>query len=367
MARNVRTPSPPPTLPESSQRAAEGEKVWALLSSFLKHRAPNTQRTYLGILEEWCEFLGAEAGSPQAAHLLLRATEVEAARYRHWLERRPGERPRAARAVSAGTALSTTRVQQEPRDGMQHTQSNATIAKKFAALRRMYRALMAHDLGIRHNPFDVDRTPPPARESGRKRPTEMVDFSLVTQVLEMADPSEPKGLRDRAILSVLFGGGLRRSEVRALRIADVRRSARGTLYLYLRATKAQRDAQQALPRWAAESVEQLVAQRRAEGAKDGDYLFVSYRGRGGRTLSAAPISTSGIYNLFKRYCKLAGAGEFCTPHSARATAITRLLAQGIPHREVQEFSRHASVQMVELYDKRRLSVEENPAHDLEYD
>ena len=54
-------------------------------------------------------------------------------------------------------------------------------------------------------------------------------------------------------------------------------------------------------------------------------------------------------------------------HSARATAITRLLAEGIPHREVQEFSRHASIQMVELYDKRRIGVDKNPGRGLDYD
>jgi integrase len=74
-----------------------------------------------------------------------------------------------------------------------------------------------------------------------------------------------------------------------------------------------------------------------------------------------------LYRLFKHYCEKAGATQFLTPHSARATAITKLLADGIPHREVQEFSRHSSIQMVELYDKRRLTVEENPGKELDYE
>ncbi len=55
-----------------------------------------------------------------------------------------------------------------------------------------------------------------------------------------------------------------------------------------------------------------------------------------------------------------------SPHSARATAITKLLDSGFSHRDVQEFSRHASVQMVEIYDKRRLQVDESPAKKLEF-
>jgi integrase len=55
-----------------------------------------------------------------------------------------------------------------------------------------------------------------------------------------------------------------------------------------------------------------------------------------------------------------------SPTCARATAITKLLADGIPHRQVQEFSRHASIQMVEWYDKRRFSVDENVGVGFEY-
>jgi integrase len=99
---------------------------------------------------------------------------------------------------------------------------------------------------------------------------------------------------------------------------------------------------------------------------DGDYLFIGFTGKGGQTITTKPMSDTGLYLLFKQYCMAAGAGMHATPHSARATAITKLLADGIPHREVQEFSRHSSIQMVEWYDKRRFSVEESPAKELSY-
>jgi integrase len=245
--------------------------------------------------------------------------------------------------------------------------SNATIAKKFAALRRIYRMLIGAGLGITENPFDTDRVPPPPKDAGRKRPTEMVDFDLVNQVIEGADPGTPKGLRDKAILCALFGGGLRRSEVAALRVGDVRRSRNGTTYLYLRSTKAKRDAEQALPPWAAKVIVALAEARLHDGAGPADYLFISYQGQGGKAAMNEAVSASGIYKLFKHYCALAGAGPYLTPHSARATAITRLLAAGIPHRQVQEFSRHSSIQMVEVYDKRRIGVDENPGIELSYE
>jgi integrase len=195
----------------------------------------------------------------------------------------------------------------------------------------------------------------------------MLDFKLVKRIVDSADPRTPRGLRDRAILAIFFGGGLRRGEVRNLRIGDVRHTRGGTTFLYLRSTKARRDAEQALPTWAATIVNELVKVRTRSGAGPSEYLFVGYTGRGGAKQTDRPISTVAIYELFKAYCAKAGAGEFVTPHSARATAITKLLADGVPHRKVQEFSRHSSVQMVELYDKRRLGVEDNPGKDLDYE
>ena len=349
----------------SQDRAPDA--VWVRLSAFLSTRAKNTQETYLGVLKEWCAFLGVEPGTPAASRKLLAASDLHAIAYRAWLKRQPGMRPRMRRSESASKALATEVRRAEKRDGLQATQSNATIWKKFAALRRMYRVLIAANLGLAENPFDRDRVPPPSKESGRKRPTEMLDFEVVREVLELPDARTPKGLRDAAILATLFGGGLRRSEAAGIRVGDVKRSASGTAYVYLRATKARKDAAQALPAWAAKPVLALCAARKREGASDADYLFVSYRGRGGASPApGAPVSHSGIYRLFKQYCMRAGARGHVSPHSARATAITKLLSDGVPHRLVQEFSRHSSVQMVEVYDKRRIGVDENPAVGLDY-
>lgn len=357
----------------SEKRRSHGQdfaSVWLRLSAFLSTRSPTTQATYKGILLEWCEFLGAKAGTPEGAKKLLGATDLHAIGFRSWLEKRPGIRPRSERRSGSSKlrAVSTEKRSSfgKKKEGLENTQSNATIWKKFAALRRMYRVLIACGAGITENPFDRDRVPPPSKEAGRKRPTEMISFELVSEIIQTPDISTAKGLQDRAILSCLFGGGLRRSEVAGLRIGDIKASRAGTIFLYLRSTKAKKDAEQALPKWAAQSVLDVREQRKREGALDGDYLFVSYRGRGGAVPTNEPMSHSGIYKLFKHYCTVAGAGAFVSPHSARATAITKLLDDGVSHRLVQEFSRHSSIQMVELYDKRRIGVDENPGKYLKF-
>lgn len=356
-----------PIISASAKGDNSDSHVWLRISAFLSLKALNTQRTYSSVIDEWCNFLGAPAGSKKSSSLILSAKDINAIAYRAWLEKQIGQQPRILKTESKTNLPSKGNFSRTKRDGLQSTLSNSTIRKKIAALRRIYRMLIAADLGIRKNPFDSDSLPPPPANSGQKRPTEMMDYKLVKKVVEAPKLDGVKGLRDRTALAVLFGGGLRRSEVVNIRIGDVKETRRGTLFLRLRATKAKKDADQALPNWAANYVRQLLKQRQNENATDGDFLFISYRGKAGRIATREGLSDSGLYKLFKHYCKKVGAGAFLSPHSARATAITKLLDDGIGHREVQEFSRHSSVQMVEAYDKRRIGVDENPARALDYE
>ena len=71
----------------------QADHLWLRISSFLDQKSPNTQRTYAGIIREWCSFLGAEAGSEQAAALMLKATDLHAMGYKKWLEEQPGQKP----------------------------------------------------------------------------------------------------------------------------------------------------------------------------------------------------------------------------------------------------------------------------------
>lgn len=356
---------------ELETRVKGPARLWIRITAFLSLKTPNTRKTYTGIIAEWCSFLGTQVGTEEAARKILAASDLHAMAYRRWLESRPGEKPRALRKIKGSPSREVTLRKrssnsEQKKSGLEDTQSNATISKKFAALRRIYRMLIAADLGVLENPFDVDKVPPPAKEAGRKRPTEMVSFDRVMDIIYSPPEETEKGIRDRAILASLFGGGIRRSELINLRIDDVRRTHKGTLYLYLRNTKGKKDAEQALPAWAADLVDRHLAIRKAAGAGPADFLFTGYIGQAGITATSEPISESGVYHLFRKYCSLGGGGSFLTPHSARATAITKLLEDGLSHREVQEFSRHASVQMVEVYDKRRYGIEQNPAKGLDF-
>ncbi|RMD86971.1 MAG: hypothetical protein D6808_02285 [Candidatus Dadabacteria bacterium] len=341
-------------------------RLWTHVAAFLSMKSTNTRKTYIPILKEWNMFISGEEMGLWAEKAFLNATEIDAIKYINWLRSRPGQSPRLKSSESDKEMPAIVGERPLSRDGTQYTLTNSTIRKKIAALRRIYRVAISAGLYNKPNPFASESVKLPSAQSGQKRPTEMVDFNMVSKIISLPDEDTPKGLRDKAILAVLFGGGLRRSEAAALRIGDVRKTAKGTVYLVLRSTKSGKDANQALPPWAAKIVLRQVSERLQRGAKSGDYLFVSFRGKGGSVETKAPISHSGIYKLFKRYCHAAGIKNFVSPHSARATSITKLLDEGLSHREVLEFSRHSSIQMVEIYDKRRYSVDESPAKKLDF-
>ncbi len=339
-------------------------EVWIRISAFLSLKSPNTQRTYVGIVKEWVNFLGGSVGTDLGADLILKATDLHAISYKHFLENKKGQAPRVQTSESVRDVSTKLRVN-EKKLGTSYNLTTATIVKKFTALRRIYKMLISANL-CTLNPFNTDKVPINSKKSGQKRPTEMVAFDLVKKLINTPDENTPQGLRDKLILSLLFAGGLRRSEVANLIIDDIRESEGGTFYLKLRATKSGEDFEQALPLWCSGTLIEYLEFRKKEGALSGDKLFMGFSGKNQTKSNNKPLTTSGIYRLFKNYCKKAGISSFVSPHSARATAITKLLSDGISHREVQEFSRHSSIQMVEVYDKRLFGVDRNPGKNLKY-
>ena len=127
------------TLPANRIQSGDGgmpHALWLRINAFLDLKTANTQRTYVGIINEWCQFLGCPAGSSEAAERFIAATDLHAIAYKKWLNGKPGQRPRFQSEASESRAVSTEQAAFQSHDGLQSTQANATIVKKFAALRR---------------------------------------------------------------------------------------------------------------------------------------------------------------------------------------------------------------------------------------
>lgn len=147
---------------------------------------------------------------------------------------------------------------------------------------------------------------------------------------------EPVGLRDRAILELLYGSGLRVAELCALDIDDIDLS-RGTVQVTGKGRKQRRVP---VGRPAADAVRRYLADARPELTESGPALFVNRRGK--------RIGPRSVRTMMTRYLAAEGAPSI-SPHTLRHSFATHLLDGGADLRAVQELLGHESLATTQIY------------------
>lgn len=136
--------------------------------------------------------------------------------------------------------------------------SDNTIKARCYALKSIYEYLI--DFGFAEsNPFRAVTRVIKKRDCAQVNPTKIIPFRQVNAIVDSGVCE-----RDKALLAVFFGCGLRRSELINLRLSDVCISNNGTHYFQLRQTKAGGSAQQPIPYWVYQHIEKLVLKRKSE-------------------------------------------------------------------------------------------------------
>jgi tyrosine recombinase XerC len=210
-------------------------------------------------------------------------------------------------------------------------QSRATVARRLSALRAFYRFLLREGR-VARNPLAAIRTP----RQGRRLPRFLTP-EQVRALLESPDPATPEGMRDRAILEVLYGSGLRVSELVALRTSDaiggreLRVTGKGRKERVVLLTAAAREALDAY----------LERGRPALARSDTQALFVNARG--------GPLSVRGVQYRLGLWIRRSAAGLRCSPHTLRHTFATHLLDGGADMRVVQELLGHSNLSTTQAY------------------
>lgn len=161
----------------------------------------------------------------------------------------------------------------------------------------------------------------------------------VDQLLAVTFPETPLGLRDRALLEILYASGLRASEIVNIRLESYLREEK----LLRVIGKGNRErlvplgekAQSAIDNWLARGRPQLVK------PKTGGEIFL---GRHGRRLT-----TARLWQIVQEMAKLAGIEKKIWPHLLRHSFATHLLGHGADLRAIQEMLGHASLATTQLY------------------
>jgi integrase/recombinase XerD len=181
-----------------------------------------------------------------------------------------------------------------------------------------------------------------------------VPAGTIEALFESLDLRSPKGLRDRAILLLLTGLGLRACEIAALRLDDIGWQA-GSLRIR---GKGDRVDELPLPDEVGQALEDYVLDGRG-GRVQGDEVFWTV------IHPVQPLTANGVCGTVRQVCVSAGVTKF-GPHRLRQTFATGVLASGATLQEVQGLLRHAHLRTTAIYtkvDKTRLTrlVPEWPA------
>lgn len=210
----------------------------------------------------------------------------------------------------------------------------STVARKVAATRAFLKYLYAEGI-VEADLLDWLRQPKTA-----KRLPHVLSRDQVECLLDVASLEEtPLGLRDRALLEMLYATGMRASEIISVTLDDVDFES-GLVRCLGKGSK-----ERIVPLYPAILD---VLRRYLEGGR----LFL-LREVGERTLFlnnlGQPLTRQGLWFLVQHYAELAGLPKWVTPHTLRHTFATHLLEGGAELREVQQLLGHASVTTTQIY------------------
>ncbi|MBI2798154.1 tyrosine-type recombinase/integrase [Candidatus Saccharibacteria bacterium] len=177
-----------------------------------------------------------------------------------------------------------------------------------------------------------------------KRPqVSFLNEEEIGRLLETIDTTELTGLRDRAIIELLFSTGLRVSELVGLNRKDVH-LGRGEFSVR---GKGQKDRPVYVSQTANKAIKTYL-----EARKDGfEPLFIHYSGSKSELESGeyTRLSVRSVQRLVERYAKQAGITKHVTPHTLRHSFATDLLSNGADLRSVQSLLGHANIATTQVY------------------
>ena len=241
----------------------------------------------------------------------------------------------AAGRKAAVDSLSRTDLEELIRDLMSEGRSPRSVARAIACYRGFYRFLVI-DGHLKASPA-ADLRPPRAWKTLPR----YLSVDEVDHLLAQPDVRTPRGVRDRALIELLYATGMRVSELVGLRPADINLEAS-----YLTCT-GKGDKQRIVPigdeaaRWVREYTRE--ARRQLLGKRTSPRLFVNARGGG------VGLTRVGFWKILKGYARSSGIKASISPHVLRHSFATHLLERGADLRAIQMMLGHADLSTTQIY------------------
>ena len=206
-------------------------------------------------------------------------------------------------------------------------------ARHLVAIRGLYRFLVQENI-LRNDPSRLIDLP----KSGLKLP-HVLSREEIELLLKAPDTGKPTGVRDAAMLELIYAAGLRVSELINLKLQDINLEA-GFVRIF---GKGSRERIVPIGVHAREKVGAYIKTVRSRRLKQttSPYLFIAR--------AAKPMTRQGFWKLLRRYAMQAGLKKKITPHSLRHSFASHLLEGGADLRAVQVMLGHVDISTTQIY------------------
>lgn len=211
-----------------------------------------------------------------------------------------------------------------------HGREKSSQARSLSGIKSFFNFMLLNDM-IESSPAETVEAP----KAGRPLP-DTLSTDEIDRLISSIDPSTPKGLRDRAIIEVLYSCGLRVSELCDLKIGDL---FFGEGYIRI---IGKGDKQRLVPvSGVARDRIQLYLETRRSARRSEDTLFLNNRGK--------QLTRVMIFTIIRQAAVRTGLDKKISPHTFRHSFATHLLEGGANIRQVQELLGHENILTTEIY------------------
>lgn len=208
-----------------------------------------------------------------------------------------------------------------------------TIARRVSALRSFYKFLVRENV-LEYSPLAKIRSP----KLDKKLPTFLDEFEI-TELLELPD-GKPLGLRDRAVLEMLYATGCRVSELVGLTLERVDLGNRFVMLL----GKGDKERLVPVGHTCCEAMRRYYSVRSQLMAKyqqSHEFIFINSHG--------GALTDRSVRRILEKYINMLAMHKHVSPHTIRHTFATHLLEHGADLRSVQELLGHANLSTTQIY------------------
>jgi integrase/recombinase XerD len=208
-----------------------------------------------------------------------------------------------------------------------------TLTRRLASIRSFYQFLQKEQLTTENPSLELETL-----KTEKKLP-QVLSFSDIELLLEQPDTSNSTGLRDKAMLELLYATGMRVSELVSLALSDVNMK----MGFIKCSGKGNKERMIPLGSVALRSIQEYLKNSRLKMLKQKDEkaLFVNQQG--------SRLTRQGFWKILKKYAQKAGINVDITPHTLRHSFATHLLENGADLRSVQELLGHADIATTQIY------------------